>query len=120
MRAIEFTGWVLAALPDGTERRPSNRLPPQAARWPEPPSLESVGLQVCCPGCARRAYRFIAWWDGARHVSVRGGALLGPARCNSCGAGLAAGDHAVVFVLCPDTRVAARCLALLCPGPARR
>ncbi|MFO0796121.1 MAG: hypothetical protein U0804_01525 [Gemmataceae bacterium] len=116
MRVIQLLACVIAALPDGTERRPSRGLPPEALRRPEPPSLADVALQVCCPACARRAHRFIAWWAGARHVAVRGGTLLAGGGCDMCGTRIATGEAAVVLVVCPDTRTAARCLGLLLPG----
>lgn len=122
MRHVALAGRALAMFPARwTGRsRSAHGLPPEALRRADVPSLESVGLQACCAGCSQRAYRFIGWWRGARHVVVRDGVLVTGTSCDTCGRLLEAGVYVLVFAHCDDTRVAARCLALLLPRGPRR
>lgn len=122
MKLFALAGFAFAVFPkrwSGRSRR-ARGLPPEALRRADAPSLESVGLQACCADCSQRAYRFIGWWQGARHVIVREGALLAEAQCDTCGQAIAAGGYVLVIVHCDDTRIAARCLTLLLPRGLRR
>lgn len=122
MKLLALAGCAHAVLPKRWwgRSRGAHGLPPEALRRADVPSLEAVGLQACCAGCSQRAYRFIGWWQGARHVIVREGVLVSESRCDTCGQAIAAGGYVLVIVHCDDTRIAARCLALLLSRGPRR